>query len=318
MNRLVAITGSPIPSLVATAGNKASTRFLEFFASNIRNPNTRRAYLRAVQAFFSTCSANGITDLADIEPLHVSFFIEQISREVSAPSVKQQLAAVRHLFDWMVVGQIVPTNPASSVKGPTYTVRKGKTPILDGDEARQFLESIDTSTVVGLRDRALIAMMVYTFCRIGAATSMKVQDVFVQRRRLYVRLHEKGGKEHEMPCHHVLEKYLQAYIEGACLKYDPSLPLFRTIGRGTKELTKNPLPQANAYAMVERRRIAAGIQTKIGNHSCRGTGITTYLKNGGTLENAAYMANHASTRTTQLYDRRHDEITLDEVERIRL
>jgi hypothetical protein len=78
------------------------------------------------------------------------------------------------------------------------------------------------------------------------------------------------------------------------------------------------LPQANAYAMVRRRAIAAGIGTKIGNHTFRATGITAYLKNGGTLENAAAMANHASTRTTQLYDRRHHEISLDEVERIRV
>jgi integrase len=97
---------------------------------------------------------------------------------------------------------------------------------------------------------------------------------------------------------------------------DPKGPLFRTIGRGTATLTGNPLPQANAYAMIGRRAAAAGIKTRLGNHSFRATGITAYLKNGGTLENAAAMANHASTRTTQLYDRRRDQLTLDEVERV--
>jgi integrase len=131
-----------------------------------------------------------------------------------------------------------------------------------------------------------------------------------------VRLKEKGGKRHEMPCHHNLEAYLTAYIDSTGITDDPKGPLFRTIGRGTGRLTRTPLPRANAYAMIQRRAAAAGIATRIGNHSFRATGITAYLKNGGTLEKAASMANHASTRTTQLYDRRADEVTLDEVERV--
>jgi integrase len=158
--------------------------------------------------------------------------------------------------------------------------------------------------------------MIYSFARVGAALAMKVEDVYVQNRRLWVRLHEKGGKRHEMPCHHNLERYLDAYLDAAELRQDPKGPLFRTIGRRTRELTRTPLPQPNAYVMIRRRAAAAGIKTKIGNHTFRATGITAYLKNGGTLEQAAAMANHASTRTTQLYDRRSDEMSLDEVERI--
>ena len=209
-------------------------------------------------------------------------------------------------------------NPAASVRGPRHVVKSGKTPVLEPAEARALLDSIDISTPAGLRDRALIALMVYSFARIGAALGMKVEDVYIEKRRLWVRLREKGGKQHEMPCHHSLETYLAAYIEGAALTEDPTGPLFRTIGRGTGKLTRTPLPQANAYAMIGRRAAAAGIKTKVGNHSFRATGITAYLKNGGTLENAATMANHASTRTTQLYDRRRDDISLDEVERILL
>jgi site-specific recombinase XerD len=145
---------------------------------------------------------------------------------------------------------------------------------------------------------------------------MKVEDIYSERRRLWVRLREKGGKRHEMPCHHNLETYLTAYLERTGIADDSKGPLFRTIGRGTGELTRTPLPSANAYMMIKRRAAAAGIETKIGNQSFRATGITAYLKNGGTLEKAASMANHASTRTTQLYDRRSDEITLDEVERV--
>jgi integrase/recombinase XerC len=251
-----------------------------------------------------------------VKPLHVAAYIEQLGRDRSAPTVKQHLAAIRHLFDWLVTGQVMPVNPASSVRGPSHSVKRGKTPVLDPSEARALLDSIDVTTPAGVRDRALIGLMVYSFARIGAALSMKVEDVYVQNRRLWVRLHEKGGKRHEMPCHHNLETYLHAYIDGCDLADDFKGPLFRTIGRGTDALTRTPLPQANAYAMIRRRAAAADIETKIGNHTFRATGITAYLKNGGTLERAAVMANHASTRTTQLYDRRRDDVSLDEVERI--
>ena len=143
---------------------------------------------------------------------------------------------------------------------------------------------------------------------------MRVEDVFVQNRRLWVRLHEKGGKRHEMPCHHNLEDYLSAYLDRCALREDRKGPLFRTIARGTKQLSDTPLPQASAFQMVRRRARADEIKTAIGNHSFRATGITAYPKNGGTLERAATMANHASTCTTQLYDRRSEDVTLDEVE----
>jgi site-specific recombinase XerD len=309
-----------VPALIAVAGERASLRFLEFFAANIRNPHTRRAYSRAVGEFMTWCEDNGVTSITAVQPLHVSAWIEQQTREHehAAPTVKLRLAALRHLFDWLVTGQVIPTNPAGSVRGPSHSPKIGRTAVLAPDEARALIDSIDITTPAGLRDRALIGLMVFSFARIGAALGMKVEDVFTQNRRLWVRLREKGGKPHAMPCHHNLETYLSAYIEGAGLAGDPKGPLFRTIGRGTALLTRTPLPQANAYAMVGRRAAAAGIATKLGNHSFRATGITAYLKNGGTLEKAAQMANHASTRTTQLYDRRHEELSLDEVERIRV
>jgi site-specific recombinase XerD len=309
-------TAPVLPALVKAAGKRAGVRFLEFFAAQIRNPHTRRAYARAVGEFLTWCESVGVTSLPDVQPLHVASWIELQGKEISAPSVKQQLAAVRHLFDWLVVGQVVPVNPAASVRGPRHVVRVGKTAVLDPAEARRLLDAIDSTTPAGLRDRALISLMVYSFARIGAAVGMKVEDVFTQNRRLWVRLHEKGGKDHAMPCHHNLEQALLAYLDGNGVENRPKDPLFRTIGRGTGQLTRTSLPQANAHAMIRRRAEAAGIKTKIGNHSFRATGITAYLKNGGTLEKAASMANHASTRTTQLYDRRHEEMSLDEVERI--
>jgi site-specific recombinase XerC len=305
-----------VPALVAAAGERAEMRFLEFFAANIRNPHTRRAYSRAAEEFLAWCAAAGVPSLAAVQPVHVATWIEASMRGLAAPSVKQRLAAIRHLFDWLVNGQVVPINPAHAVRGPRHVVTSGQTPVLDPAEARALLDSIDTGNPAGLRDRALIGLMVYSFARIGAALGMAVEDVYTQNRRLWVRLREKGGKRHAMPCHHNLEEYLVAYLDGAGLRSDPKGPLFRTIGRGTGKLTRTVLPQANAYAMVRRRAATAGIKTRLGNHSFRATGITAYLKNGGTLEKAAAMANHASTRTTQLYDRRRDEISLDEVERI--
>ena len=318
MNQPVPINSSAavLPVLVAVAGERASMRFLEFFAVNIRNPHTRRAYYRAAEEFLAWCASIGEPSIAAVQPVHVATWIEASTRELAAPSVKQRLAALRHLFDWLVNGQVVPVNPAHTVRGPRHAVTSGQTPVLDPAEARALLDSIDTSTHAGLRDCALIGLMVYSFARIGAALGMAVEDIYTQNRRLWVRLREKGGKRHAMPCHHKLDEYLVAYLDGVGLRDDPKGPLFPTIRRGTRQLSGAVLPQANAYAMIRRRAAAAGIRTKVGNHSFRATGITAYLKNGGTLEKAAAMANHASTRTTQLYDRRRDEISLDEVERI--
>ncbi len=318
MNQLTPLPSPTLalPSLIAVANAPAQLRFLEFFAANIRNAHTRRAYARAATEFLGWCADRGVTAIAAVQPLHVAAWVEGLGREVSAPTVKQRLAGVRSLFDWLLVGQVVPVNPAASVRGPAHSVRRGKTPVLDPHEARRLLDAIDVDTPAGLRDRALIGLMVYSFARVGAALAMRVEDVFVQNRRLWVRLHEKGGKRHEMPCHHNLEEYLTAYLDGCGLRDDRKGMLFRTIARGTARLSATPLPQANAFQMVRRRARAADIETAIGNHSFRATGITAYLKNGGTLERAAAMANHASTRTTQLYDRRDDAFTLDEVERV--
>ena len=305
-----------LPAIVARAGDAAARRYVEFFTARIRNRNTREAYGRAAAGFLAWSDSVGL-ELATIEPVHVAAWIEaQAQNGTPAPTIKQRLAAVRALFDAMVVGQAMTLNPAAAVRGPSHSAKSGKTPVLDAQEARQLLDAIDVSTPAGLRDRALIGLMVYSFARIGAATAMRVEDVYEKQRRLWVRLHEKGGKRHEMPCHHNLEAWLHAYIDGCGLAGQPKEGLFRTIGRGTGQLSQTLLTRQDARAMVQRRAEAAGIATQIGNHTFRVTGITAYLKNGGTLEKAAVMANHSSTRTTQLYDRRADEISLDEVERI--
>jgi site-specific recombinase XerC len=132
------------------------------------------------------------------------------------------------LFDWLVVRQVVEINPAAAVRGPKHVVKKGKTPVLEADEARALLDSIDVSTPVGLRDRALIGLLIYTFARVSAAIGMTVADYYVQGRRSWVRLHEKGGKRHEMPAHHLLETYVDEYLADTGLAADKAASLFPT------------------------------------------------------------------------------------------
>jgi len=305
-----------VPALVLSAGEKGAYRFLEFFAAHLRNPNTRAAYFRDVCAFFLWCQRRQIRALSEIRSHHVAGYVERLGKTHAPPSVKQHLAAIRMLFDWLVIGQIVPHNPASAVRGPTYVVHTGKTPVLLGEEARVLLDSIQTDTLVGLRDRALIALLVYTFARVSAAVQMNGEDVYMQGKRLWVRLHEKGGKEHTLPCHHELEGYLDAYRDAIKMGHEKGTPLFRSAMRRTGRLTDKRLHRIDACRMVKRRARAAGIRSPIGCHTFRATGITQYLLHGGKLEHAQHMAAHESSRTTGLYDRRKDEITLDEVERI--
>jgi site-specific recombinase XerD len=160
-----------VPALIADAGEPAAWRYIDFFTANIRNPNTRRAYVRACQQFFAWCEDRGLT-LTTIRPFDVSTYIETLQQTHSAPSVKQQLAAVRMLFDWLITGQVVPANPASAVRGPKHVVKTGKTPVLDPADWRKLLDSIPTDTVRDLRDRALIATLTYSFARITAALKM--------------------------------------------------------------------------------------------------------------------------------------------------
>jgi site-specific recombinase XerD len=307
-----------VPALIAELGDQAGWRYVEFFTANIRNPHTRRAYARACAQFFGWCERRGLT-LSAIRPHDVATYIEQIQTQASAPLVKQQLAAVRMMFNWLVVGQIVSANPASAVRGPKHVVKTGSTPVLEGAEWRKLLDSVPTETLRDLRDRALIATLTYSFARINAALKMKVEDLRPRSAAWSIRLHEKGGKQHTMPCHHALAEALHAYINAAGIAEDRKGILFRTSrGHNGTALSDQPLDQSNAWRMIRRRAAAAGIAEAIGCHTFRATGITAYLSNGGALEHAQEMAAHESPRTTKLYDRTRERLTQDEVERIRL
>src|SRR5262245_4590021 len=248
-----------LPAIIDGSGRKARDRIEHFLRAAIDNDNTRKAYGRALGSFFAFLEDGGRERVQDIGPLDVRDYLEVAkANRLSTATLKQHMAAIRMLFDHLVTGGVLKHNPALSVKAPRQKLGKGKTPVLTAEEAGELLRSIETDTVVGLRDRALIGVMVFTFARISAACGLNVADIFHQQRRRWVRLHEKGGKFHEMPCHHTLEGYLAEYIERARLAEAGRAPLFQAIryrayGRGEVVLNGERLHRANAWAMVRRR-----------------------------------------------------------------
>ena len=196
---------------IQAAGRDATRCLLEFFTAQIRNRNTREAYHRALVDFLAWCADRGCR-LEQIEPMLVAAYVEYLATIYVPPTVKQHLAAIRMCFAWLVTGQVIPSNPAASVRGPKYGVKRGKTPVLSADEARQLLDSIDCSTIVGLRDRVLIGTMIYTFARVFAVVNMRVDDYYQLGKRSWIRLHEKGGKFHEVPAHHKAEEFIDRYL----------------------------------------------------------------------------------------------------------
>jgi integrase/recombinase XerD len=309
-------TPNHVPALFLDTGEKGWFRFTEFFTARIRNANTRAAYLRAARQFSDWCEIRSIP-FRKLNSVIVAGYIEDLGRRAARPTVKQHLAALRVLFDFLVTGQVLPTNPTASVRGPKHVIHRGLTPVLQPDEARHLLDSIDVSTIAGLRDRALIGTMVYSFARVGAVVTMDVSDYFPRGKRYWFRLHEKGGKLHEVPAHHKAEEYLDEYLVAAGLGGGPKAPLFRCLDRH-RHLTERRIDRREVLAMVKRRARNADLPADICCHTFRATGITAYLINGGLLEHAQQIAAHESPRTTKLYDRSRDEISLDEIEKILL
>jgi integrase/recombinase XerD len=316
-----------VPAIIADAGDQASEHFLEFFAATIRSKNTRGTYMQAVAQFCRWCEQHQL-QLAAIRPLHMSAYIEALA--LSPPSVKQHLAALRGLFNWLVIKQVVPDNPAMFVKGPRFSRQIGVTPILEAEQMRVLLDSIKVTRIVkipakhgggereepdikGLRDRALIAIMAYTFARVSAVARLKCGDYRLEGKRARLRLLEKGNKEKLVWLHHEAEEFLDAYLAVAAIN-GTDAALFPTLDK-IHRMNRNPLTRRDMLRVVKERCRDAGLSETFCNHTFRGTGITVFLQNGGALEAAQEMANHSDPRTTKLYDRRKDLATLSEIER---
>jgi site-specific recombinase XerD len=339
-----AVFEAKLPPLIGEADPEVQERFLEFFAAQIRNENTRKAYGRAVGQFLRWAHRQGPKrqeadrqgfSLKGITPMVVSAYVEQMDK--APATIKQHLSALRQLFDWLQSGGVLKSNPAEPVKGPKHIQREGSTPILTAEEARDFIEDLPTSSVKDKRDKAIIGILTYTFARVSAITEMKRKDYFQAGRRWKVRLREKGGKQRDVPLHHKAKDYLDVYVEAAgSTRNDESgetshsdssnsdsspaetenLPLFRTMTR-RKALSDRPMSRTSVLRMVKSRAEAAGFDpSRVCCHTFRGTGITAYLENGGKLEVAQHLAGHADASTTKLYDRRRELVSKEEVEKI--
>jgi site-specific recombinase XerD len=304
-----------VPAIVADVGPEATKRFFEFFTVPIRNKNTRIAYYHAIGQFLDWCSRAGFQSLEDIEPITVAAYVEQ--HPGSPATVKQHMAAIRMFLSWLTEKGVLAMNPAREVKTEKFSRTEGKTPAFDTEQVHKVLETIDVSHRVGLRDRALLGTLAYTFARISAVVNLKVEDYFQTGKRPLIRFKEKGGKQKEIPVHHKLEEILDEYLDASGLKNQPEAPLFPIALGKTRELGTRAITRIDAARMLKRRLKEAGLPDAFSPHSFRATGITNYLENGGTLEVAQRIAGHADSRTTKLYDRRGQKVLLEDMERIR-
>ncbi len=303
-----------LPALVTEAGSAASFAWEEFIYGRIRNPHTRAAYERAIRQFLQHCEQLG-KDLAHISPRDVGAYLDGLDY---APATKKlHLSALKHFFDTLVTRHVVVLNPAASVRGERLQVVEGKTPEISVNQARRLMRSIDISNVVGLRDRAIIAILIYTAARVGAVAKLTRGHFYDTGDQYCLRFHEKGGKSREIPVRHDLQQFLSDYLTAGGLEYsDKSTPLFRTTIRRTKQLTENGMTPGDMGRMVKRRLRQAGLPQRLSPHSFRVATITDLLSQGVPLEDVQNLAGHVDPRTTRLYDRRQRQVTRNIVERI--
>jgi integrase/recombinase XerD len=210
---VVSVDSFSAPALITRASPTTRKKFFEFFTVPIRNANTRAAYYRAIQQFLAWAECAGYRDLEDIEPITVAAYIEILQRRSAPPTVKQHMAAIRMLFSWLTEKGVLAMNPAREVKTERFSRTEGKTPAFVEGEVQKLLGVIEASTHTGLRDRALLGVLAYTFARIGAVVNLKVEDYYPSGKRFLLRFREKGGKEKELPVHHKLEELLDEYAQ---------------------------------------------------------------------------------------------------------
>jgi site-specific recombinase XerD len=304
-----------LPAIIAEAGEHAARMTLEFFTARIPNAHTRKAYGRAVFRFCEWCQAHRV-GLRELDAPTVSTYLEGL--QASAASVKLTASAIRHWLDFLTQRGVLPHNPALSVRTARLVVTEGKTPVMEREEAKALFASLDGGGLVELRDRAMFAVMLFGFVRVGALCRMTVRDFEDESAHAYLVLHEKGGKERRIPCHHLTREYLRAYVAAAGFEPRSKAPLFQSAPGRSAALSGQPIKPGKVWEAVKRRCKAAGLPSTISNHSFRATGITLHQENGGKLEDAQALAGHADARTTRLYVRKERKLAQAEVERVQL
>lgn len=304
----------PLPGILRNAGPAARFAFEEFLHGQIRNPHTRKAYLHAVRLFCDWCEVAG-REVTRVTPAHVGRYLNGLT--VGVPTRKLHLAALRRFFDALVLRHVLILNPALSVRGERYQVVEGKTPEISVADARRLLQSVSTQDVVGLRDRSIIGILIYTAARVGAVARLRRADYYQVSDQFCLQFHEKGGKIREIPVRHDLQQFLQAYLDCSGLgNTESAAPLFRSAVRRTRHLTPRSMTADDMARMIKRRLREAGLSDRLSPHSFRVTTITDLLEQGVPLEDVQYLAGHSDPRTTRLYDRRQRRVTRNIVERI--
>ncbi len=317
----VASTGSAasLPMVVERAGGAAHFAWEEFFHGEIANAHTRKNYLHAIRQFLAWAEHEGLS-LLDITPGGVGQYFQEL--DVAVPTKKLHLAALRKFFDRMVNRHVLVINPAATVRAERYSAVEGKTPEIQRKQAEALLNSIDTTyqdesatrpDLVGLRDRAILAVLVFTAARVGAVAKLTFKSLRHDGTEYALRVAEKGGKSREIPVRADLQKLLLAYMQATGIADGA---LFRTARGKTGMLTENPMTPIDICRMMKRRLKAAGLPTDFSPHSFRVTTITDLLEHNTALEDVQHLAGHADPRTTRLYDRRRRKITRNIVERI--
>ena len=303
------------PAIVTETGKSAAFAYAEFFGAEIESAHTYRAYRHAVDRFLAWCTERGVP-LQQITPPLVGEYLRKLSG--SKPTKKLHLSALRRFFDQLVLRHVIVLNPAASVRAPKHSVVEGKTPALSVEQARRLLTSIETLHMVGLRDRAIIATLIYTAARVGAVAKLRLSDYYADGYQWWFRFDEKGGKARTIPARHDVELYIKEYVQAAGIENDAEdTPLFCSAIRKTKVLTARALSANDIYRMVKRRLQDAGLPSRhLSCHSFRATAITDLLTQGVPLEDVQYLAGHSDPRTTRLYDRRQKQVTRNIVERI--
>ncbi len=303
------------PAIILRSSGRTQETFFEFFAAEITNRNTRESYLRDVTRFSQWCVERGFA-VDQVSTLHLAAYREVLRKELSPPSVKRHFSALRRLFAWWVEKGVLERNPVREVRTEKFSRSEGKTPAFDHEDMQVLFASFDPTLLIDLRDRALIGVMAFSFARVEAVCKLKMKDYYAQGRRSYLQLNEKGGMQRDIPCNHRLEEFLDSYVV-ALGESANDAPLFRSARGRTGLLESKKMQRTDVYAMVQRRVSRCGIVGKFSCHSFRATGITNFLENGGSLEKAQWIAGHADSRTTKLYDRRALRASIEDLERVR-
>jgi site-specific recombinase XerD len=304
------ITARHAPAIVKAAGQRAEFAWEEFFQAEIANAHTRKNYMHAARQFLTWIEERNL-ELHRIAPGDVGEYLQHL--ELAIPTKKLHLAALRRFFDRLVNRHVCVINPAATVKAERHSVVEGKTPDIGTVQARCLLKSIAVADPVGLRDRAVLAVLAYTATRVGAVAKLTMKNLVSDGSQYTLRFAEKGGKLREIPVRYDLEQFLLAYVQAANIAEGP---LFRTANRKTKMLTKNPMTGIDICRMMKRRLKAAGLPGHFSPHSFRVTTVTDLLEQNVPLEDVQYLAGHADPRTTRIYDRRRRKVTRNIVERI--